>query len=199
MMEEMVSVTLEGREIDREERGEEDRGPSPGLVTGLLELKVESGHKFLAVEGVRSGEGRFCDLSDSGEGQRFMSRHFRDLGVIPLVTSSGVTLALSGVRLAVMRTELTYSERKNNLFYNIFILSPFDMYKSELTYGHLYDHLRVDTYMIPALELKIGGFKLLSTLTVAESCHNIKVGALKLPDDNIKTIFQGQSTFPEFQ
>ena len=46
-----------------------------------MELAGESGQKCLAVDGVRRGEGRFCDLSDSGEARRFMSRHFRDLGV----------------------------------------------------------------------------------------------------------------------
>ena len=46
-----------------------------------MELAGESGQKCLAVQGVRRGEGRFCDLSDSGEARRFISRHFRDLGV----------------------------------------------------------------------------------------------------------------------
>merc|ERR1719282_411018 len=113
MMEGMLLVTFEGKGIERSERsdrGEEDLGPSSGLMTCLLELAGESGQKCLAVEGVRRGEGRFCDLSESGEARGFMSRHFRDLGVIPLLTISGVTPALSGVRLAVIRTGSTFSE-----------------------------------------------------------------------------------------
>ena len=109
MMDGMLSMTFEGRGIDRSERserGEEEPVPSPGLGTCRFELEDgESGQKCLAVEGVRRGEGRLSDRSDSGEARGFMSRHFLDLSVVPFITISGVTPALSGVLLAVMRTD----------------------------------------------------------------------------------------------
>ena len=77
-----------------------------------MELAGEAGQKCLVVVGVRRGEGRFCDLSESGEPRRFMSRHLRDLGVIPLLTLSGVTLDLSGV-LIITRPDFTL-EVKND-------------------------------------------------------------------------------------
>ena len=157
MMDGMLSITFEGRGIDRSERserGEEDPGPSPGLKTCRFELDGESGQKCLAVEGVRRGEGRLYDRSDSGEARGFMSRHFLDLGVVPLLTISGVTPALSGVRLAVMRTELTFLK----LIYNHF--SP---------KNSLYNHFQVKTIITinkgarswDYFITNFGGFKLL--------------------------------------
>ena len=156
MMDGKLSVTFEGRgtdRSDRSDRGEEDTGPSPGLGTCWFKLEDgESGQKCLAVEGVRRGEGRLCDRSDSGEARGFMSRHFLDLGVVPLLTISGVTPALSGVRLAVMRSEST---SRMNIQFN-FILKEFH-----------HNHFQVKTIItIKLLDLDIrgtnfGGFKLL--------------------------------------